>query len=246
LIQVNIWQGRLVRNLLRFLEAEQPDIICMQEVLSCETDIPPWDNVRSLERITETLGLPHLFFAPTWGFRLMGTKLYHGNAILSRYPLHDRQTLFTNGAFEEEAVSVPGINNVRNAQIARLEMEGKSLTVVNHHAHWEPNSMGSELSMERLKPLVDAIKPIEGPLIVAGDFNVALESPAMCYFEAELQLRNLTREHHVATTLSEFGHRFEVACDDILTRGEFAAQQFAVSNALVSDHKALILEFRLL
>jgi endonuclease/exonuclease/phosphatase family metal-dependent hydrolase len=245
LIQVNIWQGRLLRNLLEFLTDEQPDIICMQEVLSCQNEVLVWDMVRGLESVRAAIGLEHVFYAPTWGFQMMGECVQHGNAIFSRYPLLDRQTIFTNGHFEEEAINRPGINNVRNAQIAKVQLKDKELTLANHHGHWEPNSLGTEVSKQRLEPFVEALKPIKGPLIVAGDFNLDPQSEALQYFEAALQLRNLTREHHVETTLSEFGHSFKVACDNVFLRGEATAQRFEVSNRLVSDHKAVVLEFEL-
>jgi endonuclease/exonuclease/phosphatase family metal-dependent hydrolase len=245
LIQVNIWQGRILRNLLKFLEAEQPDIICMQEVLSSPVKMPAWDIAQSLESIRKVTGLQHAFYAPTWGFRLMDAKVYHGNAILSRYPLLNQQTIFTNGSFEEEVVNNPYLNNVRNAQIARVQAEEGSFTLVNHHAHWEPSAQGSATSVERLQRLATAITSIEGPLVVAGDFNVHPTSEAIQRFEEKTGLRNLTREHKVVKTLSELGHPVEVACDYIFINEAITEQRFEVSNTLVSDHKALIFEFGL-
>lgn len=245
LIQVNIWQGRILRNLLKFLEAEQPDIICMQEVLSTPVKIPVWDMMQSLESIKQTTGLEHSFYAPVWGFRLMDTKVYHGNAIVSRYPLLDQQTIFTNGHFEEEVGNISGMHNVRNAQIARVQAEEGSFTVVNHHAHWELTPQGSATSVERLQRLAAAVTPIEGPLLVAGDFNVNPTSEAIERFEEKVNLRNLTREHNVTKTLSELGHPVEVACDYIFINEAIRERRFEVSTALVSDHAALIFEFEL-
>ncbi len=86
-----------------------------------------------------------------------------------------------------------------------------------------------------------------GPLIFCGDLNVKPSSPSLKPLNS-LGLRNLTTEHHVSTTLSAVhrapeADRLSVAVDYIFVSPEIKVQNFQVSEELLSDHKALILEF---
>ena len=57
-------------------------------------------------------------------------------------------------------------------------------------------------------------------------------------------LINHTRENQIKTTLSQLSRvPVDVACDYIFTSRDINIKKFSVSDVLVSDHKALILDF---
>ena len=81
-ISIATWNINSVRLrepiVLRFLEEQQPDILCLQEI-KCQNDQFPEKNFR-------TLGYEHIEVA--------GMKAYHGAATISKLPLERLPTHF--------------------------------------------------------------------------------------------------------------------------------------------------------
>ncbi len=134
--------------LLQWLEKETPDILCLQETKVQDKDFP----VDPLEKAGY-----HVTFR--------GQKSYNGVAILSKSPLEDvRLDLFSQG--DEQARFVSG------------RVQGVS--VVNVYVP-QGSQVGSEKFQYKLEWLKNLLEYIVGryspddPLIVAGDFNVAME-----------------------------------------------------------------------
>ncbi len=242
LITINTWQGRLQRNLETFIKEEQPDILCMQEVCSIEGLVAPWIQGATLQTIQKASGLPHQYFSPTNSYDLMGQEVGFGNGILSRQPLTNPNTVFTYGG-HHKITAETFVPNVRNAQIVDIAAQNGSVRVVNYHAHWEPNQKGSQDSLTRIKILAEVLRHVKGPLIIAGDFNVTADSDSLRYFKETVGVRSLTEELGVKSTMSNTITPWEVACDHILVNDQVEVINFSVDDRLVSDHKALVLEF---
>lgn len=242
LLQLNIWLGRLLNQTEALIQKEQPDILCLQEVLDSDKTVYLPDQLfDSLRRIQKISKLPYLFFSPTNAFQIAGTQANFGNVILSKYPIQDSQTIFVHGSPNTITGPDAHIPNIRNMQIVQLDTPDGALTVINHHGYWEPNQFGSEVSVEKMQIVADHIKKQSGPIIFAGDLNVVAESKAMRVFDG--MLTDLTAEHNVPTTLSELGKVSGIACDHILINDLVKATGFSVCEELVSDHKGLVLEF---
>jgi endonuclease/exonuclease/phosphatase (EEP) superfamily protein YafD len=87
------------------------------------------------------------------------------------------------------------------------------------------------------------LQKLPTPLIFAGDLNVKSESPVMRVFDDFLE--DLTATHNVGTTLSVLGKVTDVACDHILISDDVLVTDFRVADDLISDHKALVMEFEI-
>jgi endonuclease/exonuclease/phosphatase family metal-dependent hydrolase len=247
LITFNTWQGRLSRNFVPFFKKQQADIICLQELNSSTEPILDWlDMFHGLQAIQEASGLQNQYFSPTYTYDLMGVEVVYGNGILSRYPITGKQTIFTHGQLTRITKSNEQFHNIRNAQIVRLHTPGGDVTIVNTHAHWDINPMGSELSAQRLEKLITALENVEGPLIVAGDFNVKSESEALQPFKQRLGLTDLTAERGLSSTLNSLVTPYQVSCDHIFISQDIKVADFQLHDDLLSDHKALILDFGLI
>ena len=248
LVQLNIWQGRLLRQAIDLLEDEQPDIICLQEVHSCEQDTSPlfefFEFLQSLEAIQAKFPGYHTFFAPTYDMTILGSKILYGNAVLSRYPIVNQDTFFISGEYRSYQTLEDFELNTRSLQRAIIQLDdGRSLCLLNHHGYWASNPLGSETTVGKMQAVADIIASSPSPLIFAGDLNITPDSPAMQ--PVHKLLRNLTQENRVATTLSPIRKLPDVACDHICISEGIDVQNFVVSERVVSDHKALILEFSL-
>lgn len=243
LLQLNIWMGKLLRQVLELIEKEKPDILCLQEVYSSGDILigSPDIAFSSLEVIQQHLGYEYAFFAPAFSLDFEGVKLGFGNAIISRYPLLDQSTLFVNGTFTPGLDITQPIINVRNLQQAGLNVDGKEFTVANHHGYWDKNPLGNEKSVEAMQKVANSLKQASGPIVFSGDLNVSAESPAMRVFDNFLD--DLIAKNDVPDTLSSLNRASNVACDHIMTSPEIKVNKFRVLDDLVSDHRALVLDF---
>lgn len=248
LIQLNIWQGRLLGQALKFLEREQPDFVCLQEVYSAPSRPDLFDVFRhfgTLEAIKAALPNYDCYFSPTYDVRVLGETVRYGNAILSKFPLRDQETFFISG--EHKTIETFQQINVRNLQRVRVEFdENRSFSLINHQGFWDANPLGNEQSVEKMRHVAGIVGETERPIIFCGDLNISPASPALRVFD-KLKLRNLTVERGVTTTLSSV-HRagVGVVCDYIFSSPEIAVRDFGVSEELISDHKAMGIEFDVL
>ena len=240
LLQLNIWEGKLLKEVLAFIDKVRPDILCLQEVFSCQGDIRLPDLMfNSLELIQKQTGFAHSFFSPTFTAEYAGVPASFGIAILSRYPLNNKESTFVHGSYSPNGIAAP---NTRVLQHCQVLVDGKSLSLVNHHGYWESTQFGSEVTTEKMRLVKETTQSLPTPIMFAGDLNVVNESPAMRVFDGFLT--DLTAKHNIATTLSQLGKvSFNIACDHILVSDDVQVKNFSVSEDLISDHKALILEF---
>lgn len=245
LLQLNLWFGKLLNPALNYIQKEQPDILCLQEVYSSETPILQPDKMfDSLEQIKSVTGYENCFFSPTYTGEYFGVKTSFGNAIISRYPLSDAKYLFVNAEYNENANNENIEVNARVLQTCWVSIEGKSFSLANYHGYFVPSPEGDDVTVEKMKIVKSRVDELPKPIIFSGDFNVADYSKAMRVFDGFL--RDLTSENKIKSTLSQFGKVKDVACDHILISDGIEVTSFRVAEDLVSDHKPLIMEFNLL
>lgn len=254
LIQINAWQGRLGDSLAKFIEQEKPDIICMQEAYIPGEDLIPAlaYQYNFLDKIRAASGLQNEFFAKGWNF-MLGTNIVEaGSVILSRYPISDHQEFHPFNHHYTAEGKHNSLNNTQAWQACTLTLPGgQTLSLSNYHGYLEDvggvHGMGTEKTVEVMKKVADKLEQLPRPLIFAGDLNIWPESPAFREFD-KLGLVDLGQKFGVRGTLSAM-HRASDADKDIstpdhiLVSSEVQVQKFTVSDEIVSDHKALILEF---
>jgi endonuclease/exonuclease/phosphatase family metal-dependent hydrolase len=245
LLQLNLWEGRLIRQIPAFVKRLNPDIICMQEVFSSESKLgTPTDMFSSLQKIRTAGDYPYSFFSPLLSSVYAGENVDYGNAILSKFPLSNEETLFTEGSYNRREISMnvtPGSNNL---QVAEVSSPQSSFYLANHQGYWEINRLGDEVSVQKMTLVSDRLRKCPTPLILAGDLNVTAESPAMRVFDGFLE--DLTATHGITTTLSDLGKVNDAACDHILISPGIRVQNYYVADDLISDHKAVVLDFELI
>lgn len=255
LIQLNLWQGRLLRHLVKFIEAEDPDILCLQEVYSREQPAPDmhefygsYQRIRSLfPGDDDSKGHDrHGFFAPN--FELKGVFKY-GNAILSKIPFIEKpRSIFVNGEFISYETPADYQNvkiNQRNLQIAKIDVGGQPVNILNHHGYWSSDPNGSAESLTPMEAVATEVKNLSGQTILAGDFNLVPESPALQPIHD--QLEDLAQVFNVVNTLSSYGKVQNVVCDHVFVSDGVKVESLGNGNleVPVSDHDPQIVEFRL-
>jgi endonuclease/exonuclease/phosphatase family metal-dependent hydrolase len=239
LIQLNVWGGRLENTLKDFLSAQKPDIICLQEAISYKKPNPAF--FYSIENMQKLCDLPYLAFGPVFTFNLMRGSAGFGNCIISRFPIQKTEIVFTRLEHNEDFDFNEDDYNARNFIHGQIDINGKMVHVLTHHGfHVPEHKEGTNETLAQMQHLRDYVASLEGPIILTGDFNLVPHSKSLELINSQLQ--NLSISHNLKTTRNAFTYKREV-CDYIFVNDEIHTERFSVSEELVSDHKALILEF---
>lgn len=140
-----------IQHLIEFIESNDPDIICLQE-LKCETDKFPFE------------ALSHL----PYNLYVNGQKTYNGVAILSKIPADEVKFNFDKNPISDQA---------RFIECSFLTAIGY-IRVISLYA---PNGgeVGSDKFINKLKfydsftDYIQSVKSFEELLFIGSDFNIA-------------------------------------------------------------------------
>jgi endonuclease/exonuclease/phosphatase family metal-dependent hydrolase len=237
ILQLNVWGGRLEKQILNLLKEVQPDIVCLQEAISLKGKNGGF--FLNVEEMAEELGM-HLSFSPVLGFNFMNRKAKFGNAILSKIPFSSENTVFTRKEFVEDFDFDSTDYNVRNLQHISIGQGEATIHVLNHHGHHiNAHKNGDEETMRQCKVIADYADKLDGRVVLAGDFNLSPLSQSLAQINSVLL--NLSTQHNLQTTRTELTHKREV-CDYIFVSKEVNVKDFQALDDIVSDHKGLLLE----
>lgn len=240
LVQLNAWGGRLEHQLADLLTAEAADLICLQEIISTKGDAA---LAITLEELQAKLGLGHSFMSPVMSFNLMNNTAAFGNAILSEYRFEHHETIFTNLQYQADFDFDSYDYNIRNLQHVQVTIGGKKLNVLNHHGHHvRQHKNGDEQTLRQMAQIAAYLDTLAGPVILAGDFNLAPHSQSLELINTKL--RNLSLEYALTTTRTSLTSKTEV-CDYIFVSDAVSVTNFRTSKLVASNHQALILDFEL-
>lgn len=187
----NIWHDRpdwpvRLGLLVETLRAADPDVIALQEVLQdAAKDLP-----NQAVTLAAALGYPHVQFVAT---EPEGALKRYGNAILSRLPVLDvaRRNLAP-------------LEDHRTAIRVRVQTAAGPVDVVGTHLAWKADQ--GAVRAEQLADLAGWL-PADGvPTIVMGDFNAALDEPALTGFAGTRYLSALPAAATETTLNPARGH----------------------------------------
>jgi len=136
-------------QLLEWLEAVEPDVVCLQEIKTVDDNFP-------LAALKDA-GYDAVF---------MGQKSYNGVAILSKYPIEDVQKNFLDDDDESPkrliAATVKGIRIVNTY-------------IPNGSELWSDKFTFKLDWLQRLRRLFDETCDSSKDVLLCGDFNVAMD-----------------------------------------------------------------------
>jgi endonuclease/exonuclease/phosphatase family metal-dependent hydrolase len=242
LLQLNCWGGKLGTQLCRLIEAEQPDIVCLQE--ATDLSARPGSVLDPYSKFLPENLYPNVLFAPIFSYRYMHELAGLGNAIVSKIPFDKTNVQFLLNSFKKDIESANSEDyNNRNFAHAVNSIRGQGVNIITHHGHHHPDSKnGSEENTRQMTELASYIAKLSGPTILAGDFNLHPDSKSLKPIHDLLE--NLCTTYGVISTRSELAKRQEVI-DYIFVSKGVNVKNFYVAEMVVSDHSALILEFDL-
>lgn len=239
LLQLNAWSIRLQTRVLDIIAKEAPDVVAFQEVLEADVDLGFFPTLSELNNKTR---FHHQYFSPVYDMQFMGRKAGWGNAIVSNLSFTDKETVFTNLEYVENMSFEENDYNVRNFQHVVVEdQNGTAIHIINHHGYHVPeHKKGNEFTLKACRQIADYALKLEGPVIIAGDFNLEPTSESLNVLNEHFH--NLTLTHGLETTRTDLTHKKE-ACDFIFVNDKVTVKDFYASSVVASDHQGLVLDF---
>jgi exodeoxyribonuclease-3 len=149
---VNSVNARL-ETVLKWFEAAQPDVACLQEIKCVDEKFP----AEAFERLGYNLAIH-------------GQKSYNGVALLSKTPIEDVRRGLPDGEGDDQAryveAVISGRSPVRVASIYLPNGNPIATEKFDYKLAW----------MERLNRHARELLALEEPLVLTGDFNVIPEA----------------------------------------------------------------------
>lgn len=223
--------GRIAKG----LEALDADVICLQEVNDSSLQTLGRDQAKELSK---RLGMKYVYAVAHREAK--GVLKRQGNAVLSRHPILGQQVVELNPA--------DGPHERRIAVFARIALPGhpEGVWVASLHAASDSDA----IRMASMPRLMQAVQGLNGPVVLAGDFNASPGSPPMD--ELQRQGEEIGRsfvdafaevgEGPAETSMAPVG---EARIDYILATPELEpVKAWSPRDLNESDHFAIVAEFR--
>jgi endonuclease/exonuclease/phosphatase (EEP) superfamily protein YafD len=157
---------------------------------------------------------------------------FFGIALYSKIPLTACEVI----RFGEAAL--PSI-------VAKIEHEGKLLTLVGTHAHPPVSGARARLRNNHLEALAGYMGSLPGPKLVLGDLNI---SPWSAYFNGLLERSGLvmgSKGQGIKATWPADSPFFLIPIDFCLVSGELLVKSYTVGRNVGSDHYPIVVELGL-
>ena len=202
-----------------FIEEESPDIVGLVEVDS--GSFRTCSNCQA-ETLAKRLGFQHVVeskYKSDSVAQRVPVLCNQGNAIISRFPILDHRFHFFRQG------------------VKRLVIEVQTAEVTIFLVHLSLTYRNRQHQLGQLHKMVTGA---DGPVIVAGDFNVLWGEQELDLFLAATSLHNANNEgqpSHPSRTPKR-------QLDYILHSSDLTVERFSIPNVLFSDHAPLICDFK--
>lgn len=243
-MSLNIWGGQIHKPFLNFLKrySSEIDVFCLQEVFY------NLDNQKSriihkaipkiFSDIQQALPNHNGYFSPMQSGE-EGLALFINSAI----EVEKTGEIFVYralNALENNDASLLG----RNLQYAQIKVDDSVVTISHIHGLWQGGSKtDTPERLEQSKNIKTFLDNIKGEKLLCGDFNLLPTTESIAILEENMV--NLIKEYGVTSTRSHLSDKHDKYADYVLVSPGIKVNDFQVSNEVVSDHLALIVDFSL-
>jgi endonuclease/exonuclease/phosphatase family metal-dependent hydrolase len=245
---LNLWRGGvLLDGILKFLVAEDADVLFLQEVYAATDPTLP-DNYRSLEVLQAALQYPYYDFAPAVLDRLPEAKVDNGNAIFSKFPITAHDTVFFNEPYGErdalDPKTYPG--TPRNLQKVVIDVANQPVSLFNLQGVWDLDGDNYSPKRQHMSEVIIEAIAHQPQVILAGDTNarttnkaiLAIEDHLSSVFARELDTTfNMRRKDNPGYATS--------SVDMIFVSPTITVLEKSCPDVDISDHLPLIASLRL-
>lgn len=258
LITLNLWGGVVYEPLLRLLKerSADTDIFCFQEVIFGKiagfTEKKARTNL-SAELETILADFNSYEYIAKEGSYFGGDDIPLPNGAQMGQAIFIRRNIkvLSEGGFrtyteESSHAKNPAVTVTGNFQYVEIEYNGNPVIIGNTHGLWQKNSKKLD-TPERIiqsEKILDFLNKKNGAKILVGDFNAKPDTTCMTMFEKEMT--SLIRKYNVQSTRTSLYKKPEAILfsDYVFTSPEIKVENFEVIKDEVSDHAAVLIEFK--
>ena len=266
LLQLNIWKGRFLPEILEYVKQNDFDILHFQEVSGGDMTGAA-NNYRIVEHnekdYTNKIAGQNCFEEIKKQLRYEGIQIktvsyeddpnsYQGDATFYKpeFKLISSQEVWLSN-FKTVSRTFTDWETVgRAAIISEFDKNGTNFKTVNTHLAWGEHPRDEQYKIDEAKKLYDELAKIEIPFVLTGDFNVIPETKTASIFD--MLATNLSKTHHISNTLNPNTHSVKklfpkgLAVDYIFTSPEITVKDFQlVDSPDLSDHFGLKVEIEI-
>lgn len=263
IMSLNGWGGKLHEALIPYLQSDQPDVLCLQEVVHSPETQKDWLTYRDGDHILPqranffrdvAAALPGhaaLFCPAAQGVLWDGEKAVPSQWGLATFVRRSLPITAQAQGFVHKTFSPHGYGDhprSRCAHAIRIYDYTRERAVCIGHMHGLRDLGGKmdtperRVQAERLADLVKQITEPGDPLIVCGDFNIEPGSETFAVL-AKIDLVDLVTTEGFKGTRSSYYQKPGKFADYMLVNQHVSVQHFAVvTDPEVSDHCPLVLE----
>ena len=139
LLQLNTWSLHLAPAIVQLLDREDPDILCLQEVVSTESGRK---MLGSIQEVLAAHEFEYYYFSPLVRFTYMHHAAERGNMILSKYPITFAHEFWTAGELQTDFTKDISYDAARNVVHAQVETPAGLLHVLTTHGYHSRTQTG--------------------------------------------------------------------------------------------------------
>lgn len=243
LLHLNIFMGKWLDEVIKYVKQENFDILSFQEVSGGRVSFHR-DN--TFQKIMD-LGYEGEM-SVNWRIKNHYASFF-GNATFFKpqFTLLEKSEIWLR---EYRDIEDPDNRESRDDPKAPLslllEKDGRKLRIVNAHLAWDPTPNDTQEKIRQAKIFYDYLQSIKSPFIITGDFNVEKHTKVVKMIDKIG--RNLTAENKLTNTLNSRLHKAPhlfppgLAVDYIYVSDDIKVEKFEVLDMDLSDHLGLYLE----
>ena len=250
-IQVNIFRGKYLNDLIDFLKWEDPDFIAMQEVTTYGFNLSGDKTLDLFEFLKKRLAMTGAY---NGDLKLKSdSRSRFGNALLSKHEIIKTNTIALKNFRPVTLEELDGVNAAeirplisRNLLSAVVKIEEKEINLMSWHGAWTAPPTDTFETMRQAKMVAEYIESLDSPFLLGGDLNNVPNS------------RTVGLINRVANNLMDFGKIKQTThpkvhkivprgflVDYIFTSKHFTVEKLTVPEITVSDHLPIVAELEL-
>lgn len=216
------WYGQYdLDGLVKFIASVNPDLVGLQEVDRY------WSNRSQFQDLPGELALRLGMFS-SYSVSLARNNGYFGNLILSKYPINLMW-----------ADQLPGDLERRSFVFSQVNINGFHVNFITAHL-----GLSTSDRILQVSAMLQVTHPIDGPLIITGDFNGFSDDEAVKLTKNNFIDVQMASGVPQGTFRGKDG-KIGSVIDYIFVTPEFGLVDFQIPDNYISDHLPLIAELSL-
>lgn len=243
-VQINIYKGKWLKELVEFLKKQDADFISMQEVSTGGVNLCDDKNLDVFEYLKRELALDGVF---NYDFDITDKHGTIGNAILTKHQVTDHRVVILK---EAKSCLYAELLDPKNFSMAPRHLldcicniNGRTLHAMSVHGAWTAPPSDTAETLRQAELIALYLRQLNSPFVLGADFNNVIQSKTVGIINSVA--KNLLFDSGVLETTNPEVHKIKprgFLIDFIFTSPEFRLKNLEVPKITVSDHLPVIAE----